>query len=108
MNTVTKVKNIKAKTVKVEAVTPDVEEATIAISELVAEGAKKGLRGGRIAPIQDKLIETLKNAADTVKNMALKFEVTEREVRLAIDRARVKGYNIKRVDKGTFQLFDVK
>jgi hypothetical protein len=59
-------------------------------------------RASRIAPIQDKLIPMLKKSAMSVKAAAAKLNCTEREIRLAIDRARVRGENIKRLEKGVF------
>lgn len=67
-----------------------------------APEVKAGPRGGRIAPLQDQVVAALKKGSVTVAAMAEKFKVPERDVRLAIDRARVKGWDIQRVAKGTF------
>ena len=66
---------------------------------------KTGVRGGRIAPLKADVLKMVKakNGA-TVKAMAEKLAVTERDVRLAIDSLRAKGYKdqIIRSSLGTF------
>lgn len=64
--------------------------------------ATVGPRGGRIAPLQDRLLARLAKGSASVAALAVAFQCTERDVRLAIDRARVKGHAIKRLDKGVF------
>jgi len=59
-------------------------------------------RNSRIAPLQTKVVDLLKTGAQTVAAMSEKFGVTERDIRLAIDRARTKGEPIKRVAVKTF------
>lgn len=59
-------------------------------------------RVSRIAPLQEKVVSALHQTAMSVADMAKKFDVPERDIRLAIDRARNGGENIKRVSKGTF------
>jgi len=63
-----------------------------------------GVRGGRIAPLKAPVLALLKGGPKTVKAMAEKLKVSERDVRLAIDGLRAKGYSglIKRVEVGTF------
>lgn len=59
-------------------------------------------RVSRIAPLQEKVVTMLQKSSATVVAMAAKFEVPERDIRLAIDRARTKGHDIHRVAKGEF------
>ncbi len=64
-----------------------------------------GVRGGRIAPLKQDVLKMIKakNGA-TVKAMAEKLGVPERDVRLAIDSLRAKGFKeqIVRSALGTF------
>ncbi len=67
-------------------------------------------RSSRVEPIQGKLIPALQKATDknglSVAAMAKSFGATEREVRLAIDRARNMGFKgeLVRTVKGFFAL----
>lgn len=77
-------------------------KASTMAKQTKANATATGPRGGRIAPLQDKVVTRLKKGSASVASMAAAFKCTERDVRLAIDRARNKGHAIKRVEKGTF------
>lgn len=62
----------------------------------------KAKRSSRVAGIQDQVVAALKRGSKTVAEMAASFKVPERDIRLAIDRARSKGEAIKRLKKNTF------
>lgn len=62
-------------------------------------------RGSRVAPIMEALLKKLSSAPKARVNVAAFAQAqkcTEREVRLAIDRARNKAVKIDRVAKGEF------
>jgi len=67
-----------------------------------------GLRGGRIAPLKGGVLTALRAGARTVASLAEEFAVAERDVRLAIDALRAKGYRdqLKRVALNTFQVVE--
>lgn len=59
-------------------------------------------RTSKVGPLMQKVVDTLTKGPSTVAAMAAKFEASEREIRQAIDRARAKKHEIKRLEKNTF------
>ncbi len=59
-------------------------------------------RTSRIAPLAGKVVATLKEGKKSVPEMAKMFEVAERDIRLAIDKARAQGEKIERLAPKVF------
>lgn len=69
----------------------------------VAASTAPKKRASRIAPLMDKVVASLKQSAKTVAVLAEKLAGgNERDIRLAIDRARARGEKIERLSKNTF------
>lgn len=59
-------------------------------------------RTSRIAPLAGKVVATLREGKKSVPEMAKMFEVAERDIRLAIDKARAQGEKIERLAPKVF------
>lgn len=59
-------------------------------------------RTSRIAPLAGRVVATLKEGKKSVPEMAKMFDVAERDIRLAIDKARAQGEKIERLAPKVF------
>ena len=59
-------------------------------------------RTSRIAPLAGKVVAALKEGKKSVPEMAKMFDVAERDIRLAIDKARAQGEKIERLAPKVF------
>lgn len=87
-------------TKKQEAAVTETAVASAEILSMLATPATKSK--SRVAGLRVLVIDALKKSAMSVSQMASDFQVPERDIRLAIDSARLKQEPIKRLSKGVF------
>lgn len=81
---------------------PSKDQLEKAVGRSLKAPAVKAKRSSRIAGLQEQVVTHLKKGPALVAEMSTKFKVSERDIRLAIDRARSKGEKIDRIKKNTF------